>query len=277
MEARLWLRVFLAIGSVGVVTVLLFFFAFWFNLSVPQNGFLSRVLARLMLLDFLGVLSKAFEVSDLRSSTGGVRVDLPVGVPGVLKLEGADCFLLVMGLSFVSFSGRVNADLFLLSAGLVGVEVRKGDVFPLVLRNLTPESTGEVLPLIDEALLSKGDTLPFEREVLRGFEFSPGSGEIFPLMEDVLLSIGDIVPGRDSFREVLLLAGEGDVLPIREGSFVREPLLLAGEGEVRGEAGGRVTGSTSRRPCVTRRTWQGSCRDKKCSSVSQPPPTRTIM
>lgn len=154
------------------------------------------------------MLTKAFEVSDLRSSTGGVRTERPVGVAGVLKLQGADCFRARGAGDFsaaASLSGRVSADLFLAGAGLAGVEVRRC-------------SSGELLPLL--GLLEE-----------RG---RPSSG-----------SAGEAARG-----------GEG------------------GAGGAGGE-GGR--GSTSRRPCVTRRTWQGSWRDRKCSSVSQPPPTRTIM
>lgn len=168
------------------------------------------------------MLTKAFEVSDLRSSTGGVRTDRPVGVAGVLKLEGADCFLARGAGDFsaaASLSGRVSADLLRTGAGLVGVEVRRC-------------SSGEVLPLL--GLLEE-----------RGRPSLGSTGDVCPLAEEALLSAGEAARG-----------GEG------------------GEGGAGGE-GGR--GSTSRRPCVTRRTWQGSWRDRKCSSVSQPPPTRTIM
>lgn len=237
-----------------------------------------------MLLDILGFI-KEFEVCDLRSSTGRVRVDLPVGVPGVLKLAGADCFLARNVDVTVSLSGKVSADLFLLSAGFVGVDVRKGEDFPLDLRSFTSGS-GEVFPLAEVALLSMGDTVPAATagalvaapEVLRGFKLLISSGDVLPLMEEALLSTGEMEPGREEslVREFLLLAGEGEALPVMDGSLLSDALLPAGEGELRGE-GGRATGSTSRRPCVTRRTWQGSCRERKCSSVSQPPPTRTIM
>lgn len=178
-----------------------------------------------MLLDFLGAFINVFEVSDLRSSTGGVRMDLPVGVFGVLKLDGADCFLARGAGDFFSVEslrGNVKADLFLDETGLLGVEVRRsGEHFPLsglpgvrVLSSLG--STGEVLPLIDDALLSMGETVP-AREVLLG----AGDGPAW--------------------------AGEGPAEAGRgEGLGECE---CAGEGE-----GGSGTGSTSRRPCVTRRT-----------------------
>lgn len=82
------------------------------------------------------------------------------------------------------------------------------------------------------------------------------TGDVFPLREDALLSTGDAVPSEDS----LLLAGDS----------------FGGSGDTL--RGSRVTGRTSALlPWVTRRTWHGSCRDRKCSSVSHPPPTRTIM
>lgn len=200
-----------------------------------------------MLRDFLGALAKLVDVNDFLCSTGGVLIDLPVGVLGVLKLEGADCFLLrgVAGdlgkrpSTESARRGSVKADFKLLAdVGLIGVEVRRAS------------GSGELLPLL--ALLEARVERPLRRS----------TGEVLPLMEEALLSTGDTVPAT-------------------EGSLVSEARLLVGESGAGASVAGGVsasgTGSTSRRPCVTRRTWQGSWRDRKCSSVSQPPPTRTIM
>lgn len=203
-----------------------------------------------MLRDFFGAFKRVADVRDFLSSTGGVRTDLPVGVFGVLKLEGADCFLArgaadrcVRPSTESARRGRFSADFKLLAeAGLIGVEV------------LLPSGCGELLPLL--ALLDARVLLPLFNS----------TGKVFPLREEALLSIGETVPGSEDslVSDVLLLAGE--TLPRGAG------------GAGAGAGGAGSTGSTlPRRPCVTRRTWQGSCRDRKCSSVSQPPPTRTIM
>lgn len=194
-----------------------------------------------MLLDFFGALTSELDVRDFLCSAGGVLTDLP-GVLGVLKL-GADCFLVRSAGDFwrsteSTRSGRVKLVLFLLS---LGVEV----LSPLLVR-LAGESlplAGEVFPLFagDDFPLIWGEDLP-----LRGF------GEAFPLIE-ALLSTGDTEPWASLVSEALLLAGER----LLERSLVRV--------------------MSARRPCVTRRTWHGSWRDRKCSRVSQPPPTRTIM
>lgn len=83
VEARLWLRTLrAALSSVGVLAILADLpFLGWANFSAPKH--LVSLFAMLILLDFLGVVTKAFEVRDLRSSVG-VRFDLPVGVLGVL-------------------------------------------------------------------------------------------------------------------------------------------------------------------------------------------------
>lgn len=137
---------------------------------------------------------------------------------------------------------RLRAEL-----GLFGVEVRR-------------PSSGELLPLLVLLEARVRSTLSI--------------GEILPLMEEALLSTGDTVPAMDGslLKDVLLLAEVTLCLREREmgDSLCRSSSEAVG--------GGRATGRTSpRRPCVTRRTWQGSWRDRKCSSVSQPPPTRTIM
>lgn len=233
------------------------FFLAWFNRSVPQNGFFSSfcAVARLMLLDFFGAFKRVVVVRDFLYSIGGVLTDLPVGVLGVLKLDGADCFLVRGAGDFLSsvLRGNVNADFRLRAeAGLTGVDVRrtscKGELFPLLAL-----LEARVLP----SLVSTGDS--------------------FPLREEALESIGETVPATDSFRDALLLAGER-VCWRGIGESLRISWSVgAGDGEVEEEEG-RGTGRTpARRPCVTRRTWHGSWRDRKCSSVSQPPPTRTIM
>ena len=164
--------------------------------------------------------------------------------------------------------------------------ISRGEDFPFFLL-LT---TGDVFPLIEDALLSAGETLPIEDSLFSEFLLLAGEGDVCDgegsFVSEFLLLAGDgeVRAREGSFiREFLLLVGEGEVRG-SEGSFTREFLLLTGEGvgecegESAGGAGGGVgRGSTSRRPCVTRRTWQGSWRERKCSSVSQPPPTRTIM
>lgn len=186
--------------SVGVVAalVLLVFFT-WLSRSVPQNVLLSSfcTCARLILRDFLGVVgvvAKAAEVSDFLCSTGGVLTDLPVGVLGVLKLDGADCFLLRAAGDLgerpsteSARSGRVKAERKLLAeAGLTGVEVRRWS------------GSGELLPLL--ALL--------EARVERPLRSS--TGDVLPLMEEALLSTGETVPATEHslVSEALLLAGE---------------------------------------------------------------------
>lgn len=256
VEARLWLRALRAPASVGVLTALvLLFFLTWLSLSVPQKVLFSSfcTCARLILRDFLGALVKEVDVNDFRCSTGGVLTDLPVGVLGVLKLEGADCFLVRGAGDFgcrpsteSARSGKVKADRRLLAgAGLLGVEVR------------LKSGSGELLPLL--ALLEARVDLPLRNS----------TGEVLPLMEEALLSMGEMVP-----------LAEGSCVGEARG----EARVWAGGG-VRGGAGSAAgsgagsagSGSTARRPGVTSRTWQGSWRDRKCSSVSQPPPTRTIM
>lgn len=238
-----------------MLAALMLFFLAWFSRSVPQNGFFSSfcAVARLMLLDFFGVLSRVVVVRDFLYSIGGVLTDRPVGVLGVLKLDGADCFLVRGAGDFLSsgLRGNVNADLRVRAeAGLVGVDVRRtscrGELFPL-------------LALLEARVPSLAST-----------------GESFPLREEALESTGETVPATESLREVLLLAGDS-VCWRGMGESLRmswsDVTLGAGVGE--GEEGG--SGTRERLPGVTRRTWQGSWRDRKCSSVSQPPPTRTIM
>lgn len=183
--------------SVGVVAalVLLVFFT-WLSRSVPQNVLLSSfcTCARLILRDFLGVVAKAAEVSDFLCSTGGVLTDLPVGVLGVLKLDGADCFLLRAAGDLgerpsteSARRGSVKAERKLLAeAGLTGVEVRRWS------------GSGELLPLL--ALL--------EARVERPLRSS--TGDVLPLMEEALLSTGETVPATEHslVSEALLLAGE---------------------------------------------------------------------
>lgn len=139
------------------------------------------------------------DVSDFLYSTC-VLEDLPVGVFGVLML-GAECFLVICAEfltvrpSIESWSGRVNDDLTFL--GLLGVEL------------LSPSGIGEFLPLL--ALLDARVLLPLFN-----------SGEVLPLMDEALLSTGEAVPAKDGslVSDVLLLAGDtlvlrmGDSLPI---------------------------------------------------------------
>lgn len=113
VEARLWLRVFLAGGGpVGVEAALAGRRAV-LSRSVPHNGF-SGASAKLMLLDFFGALVGVV-VSDFLCSTGGVLTDLGCAC----RVPGKDCFR-VRGCS--AFKGRVREDRAV-RVGL-GVEVR---------------------------------------------------------------------------------------------------------------------------------------------------------
>lgn len=138
---------------------------------------------------------KEVVVRDFLYSIGGVLTDLPVGVFGVLKLEGADCFLArVAGDSGARpstesvFRGRVSADRILRAEAVsVGVEVRRGS------------PRGELLPL--PALLDARVPRPLR----------DSTGEVLPLTEDALLSTGEMVLESDgSRREALLLGGESE-------------------------------------------------------------------
>lgn len=193
-----------------------------------------------MLLDFFGALTGDAEVRDFLDSTGGVLTDLP-GVLGVLKL-GADCFLVRSAGDFWRSTESARSG---------RVKLARADLLCLGVEVLIPPSAraGDTFPPIGEDLpLTAGEDFPLWGEVLplRGF------GDAFPPVE-ALRSTGDTEPCLSLVREALLLAGER----LSERSLVR---VMAG-----------------RRPCVTRRTWHGSWRDRKCSSVSHPPPTRTIM
>lgn len=141
VDAKLWLRVFLGAGDVGVVAAITLLGFPRSRRSAPQN--LSFfICAKLMLRDFTGV-------SDFLCSTGGVRTVRPVGVLGVLKL-GADCFLRVTGCRPSTESVRSGSVKLDLLVGL-GVEVRGLD-FPLLLCEagaLSPR--GDAFPLMEEA------------------------------------------------------------------------------------------------------------------------------
>lgn len=102
------------------------------------------------------------------------------------------------------------------------------------------------------------------------------------LIGDILPDdVGETVPNvsllatEDLLKDRCLIGSTGEILPVEVAGEILGGVLEGLSGLVGvGKATGR---SAERRPCVTRRTWHGSWRERKCSSVSQPPPTRTIM
>lgn len=245
------------------------FFAMVLSLSVPQKDFLASVtglVTTLWLRVLRGVsvgvaarlraLLSRSEPQNLlslgarlmeRDFLGWLRAGRGSGGVRGLNPAGADC-LRGRTLS-TSFRGSVKADRCFAVDGF-GVEVRllsNGEDLPEEVFRLT----GEVVEALE---LCTGETVE-ERVKARS------TGEILP--EEALL-IGESFP----------LEGAGESFPL-EGVGESFPVEAAGDSEAGG--GGRGRSAPPRRPCVTRRTWHGSWRDRKCSSVSQPPPTRTIM